>query len=72
MGIAPQDQDRIFDRFERLLPLKHYGGFGLGLWIARQIVFEHLGEIKVTSAQGEGALFTVELPRHSPDLEVRA
>jgi PAS domain S-box-containing protein len=72
MGIAPQDQDRIFDRFERLLPLKHYGGFGLGLWIARQIVFEHLGEIKVTSAQGEGALFTVELPRHSPGLEVRA
>lgn len=72
MGIAPQDQDRIFGRFERLLPLQHYGGFGLGLWIARQIVFQHFGEIKVTSAQGEGALFTVELPRRSSGPEVRA
>jgi PAS domain S-box-containing protein len=66
VGIAPQDQARIFDRFERAVSSRHYGGLGLGLWIARQVVEAHGGQIRVTSAPGEGAEFTVELPLGAP------
>jgi signal transduction histidine kinase len=44
------------------VPVTHYGGFGLGLWITRQIVEAHGGTIRVDGAPGEGARFTVELP----------
>jgi signal transduction histidine kinase len=66
MGIAPADQERIFDRFERAVASQNYGGFGLGLWIARQLVEAHGGEISVQSTVGEGATFTVELPFDGP------
>lgn len=62
MGIAPQDQARIFERFERAVSSRHFGGLGLGLWIVRQVVEAHGGHIRVVSAPGEGAEFTVELP----------
>jgi signal transduction histidine kinase len=62
MGIEPADQDRIFERFERLISDRKYGGFGLGLWIARQIVDAHGGTIRVESRPGAGARFVVELP----------
>jgi hypothetical protein len=61
LGVAPEMQERIFDRFERA----HSGeiaGLGLGLYIARQIVVAHGGHIRVKSALGEGSTFTVELP----------
>ena len=38
IGISAQDRERIFGRFERAVSVRHYGGFGLGLWIVRQIV----------------------------------
>jgi signal transduction histidine kinase len=60
-GIAPEDQDRIFERFERAVPVRHFGGFGLGLWIARRIVEAMGGKIRVESRLGEGACFVVEL-----------
>jgi len=63
IGIAPADQARIFERFERAVSSTHYGGFGLGLWIAREIVRAHRGEIRVFSQPGEGATFEVTLPR---------
>ncbi|MFT3765069.1 MAG: trifunctional serine/threonine-protein kinase/ATP-binding protein/sensor histidine kinase [Minicystis sp.] len=63
IGIAPEDQAQLFQRFKRAVPVKHYGGFGLGLWITRQIVEVHGGTIRVESAHGTGARFTVELPR---------
>jgi PAS domain S-box-containing protein len=62
IGIAPADQRRIFQRFERAVPLSHYSGFGLGLWIAREIVAAHGGSIDVDSELGRGSTFTVRLP----------
>jgi signal transduction histidine kinase len=62
IGIAPEDRERIFDQFERALSARHFGGIGLGLWIVRQLVEAHGGKIRVRSAPGEGATFTVELP----------
>jgi signal transduction histidine kinase len=47
------------------VPTKHYGGFGLGLWVARNIVQAHGGEIRVWSRPGEGSRFEVTLPRMS-------
>jgi len=63
LGISPEDQERIFERFERLISVRHFGGFGLGLWIVRQIAEAHSGQVRVTSVPGEGSTFTVELPR---------
>ncbi|MDP9151920.1 MAG: ATP-binding protein [Myxococcota bacterium] len=62
IGIAPEHQRRIFERFERAASVRHYGGFGLGLWIARQIVEASDGTIVVESAPGEGSTFIVTLP----------
>jgi signal transduction histidine kinase len=62
IGIAPEQQARIFERFERAVPARHYGGFGLGLWTVRAIVEALGGQITVTSVAGEGSTFTVELP----------
>jgi signal transduction histidine kinase len=66
MGIAPEDQARIFQRFERAVPSQHYGGLGIGLWIVRQIVEAHRGAIRVASTKGTGSSFTVELPLTGP------
>jgi two-component system, LuxR family, sensor kinase FixL len=66
IGIAPENQARVFERFERAVPAQHFGGLGLGLYIARQIVEAHAGTIHVASASGSGATFTVALPREPP------
>jgi PAS domain S-box-containing protein len=63
IGIAPEHQRRIFERFERAASTRHYGGFGLGLWIVRQIVQASGGAIAVESTPGEGSVFIVDLPR---------
>jgi hypothetical protein len=61
-GIPPEAQSRIFERFERAVPKKHYGGLGIGLWIVRQAVEAHGGSVHVVSEEGKGATFTVLLP----------
>lgn len=63
IGIRPDDLQRIFGRFERAVPTQNYGGLGLGLYIARQIVEAHGGSIAVASEVGAGSTFTVTLPR---------
>lgn len=62
IGIAPDEVGRIFQRFERAVPARHYGGFGIGLWVVRNIVDVHGGSIRVESEKGKGSRFVVELP----------
>jgi signal transduction histidine kinase len=63
VGISSDDQRRIFERFERVAPLRHHdSGLGLGLYIARHIVLAHGGTIRVESELGLGASFVVSLP----------
>ena len=62
IGIPAEALQRIFNPFERAVPVEHYGGLGLGLFIARRIVEMHGGTITVASVLGQGAEFTVELP----------
>jgi signal transduction histidine kinase len=61
-GIAPDDQERIFRRFERAGSKDDGSGLGLGLYITREIVQAHGGCITVDSSPGAGATFIVELP----------
>ncbi len=69
IGIAPEQQTRIFGRFERAVSTRAYGGLGLGLYIAQQILDAHGGRIRVESAPNQGARFIVELPLQPDNLE---
>lgn len=62
VGIAPEHQKRIFERFERASADRGITGLGLGLYITKHIVEVHGGEISVESRVGEGSTFTVKLP----------
>ncbi|MEO5970925.1 MAG: HAMP domain-containing sensor histidine kinase [Bdellovibrionia bacterium] len=62
IGIAREDQQKVFEKFERAVPVTAYGGLGLGLFIAQQIVKSHGGTIQLESEPERGALFIVELP----------
>lgn len=60
-GIAPEDQARIFEKFERVDP-NEPGGSGLGLYIARRLARAMGGDLTVDSAPGQGARFMLSLP----------
>lgn len=60
-GLTPDEQGRVFDKFERL-GRKGDGGSGLGLYIARHLAEAMSGSLKVESAPGQGARFTLALP----------
>ncbi|HEX8436015.1 ATP-binding sensor histidine kinase [Archangium sp.] len=66
IGIPEADAVRIFDKFERAVSERHFGGLGLGLWISRRIVEAHGGSMSVHSRPREGATFTVVLPLRGP------
>lgn len=63
-GIAPENLERIFERFERAVTTN--SGLGLGLYITRQIVELHHGKISASSTLGKGSTFIIELP-HTPE-----
>lgn len=66
IGIAPEEQARLFRRFERLVDARNYSGWGLGLWIVKQVVDALGGVISVASQVGHGTQFTVRLPLRQP------
>jgi PAS domain S-box-containing protein len=62
IGIEPEERHKLFQRFERALAARDYGGFGLGLWICRNVVEASGGTIDVDSEPEHGSTFTVRLP----------
>jgi two-component system, chemotaxis family, sensor kinase Cph1 len=62
IGIAPEDQDRIFEVFQRLHGREEQTGTGIGLALCQRIVERHGGEIWVDSELGEGTTFAFTLP----------
>lgn len=62
IGIPEDMQTKIFERFERAVSGEKISGLGLGLYITRQIVEAHGGEISVESELGKGSCFRVDLP----------
>ncbi len=67
VGIPQADVHRLFSKFDRIdNPLSYSeGGSGLGLFLARQLVVAHGGDIMVESTEGEGSTFTMILPKES-------
>lgn len=62
IGVAKEDQQRIFRRFERAVSERQFQGLGLGLYIAQQIIRAHGGKIWVESEPGQGSTFEFEIP----------
>jgi signal transduction histidine kinase len=72
VGIAVNEQDRIFERFYRVDKARSraFGGAGLGLAIARWIVSQHNGSITIESNLGQGSIFRLRLSRITPHSEL--
>jgi signal transduction histidine kinase len=66
-GIALENQDRIFERFERAVSSDNISGLGLGLYICKEIVEAHYGKIHVESDSKNGSAFIVEIPLFDKD-----
>jgi signal transduction histidine kinase len=64
IGIASEDQTRLFTRFVRIekQSTQHISGTGLGLWLSREIARMHDGDLTVESTPGSGSTFTLQLP----------
>lgn len=67
IGIAPEDQKRLFERFFRVdkARSRNTGGTGLGLAIVKHVMANHGGRVSVWSRPGTGSTFTLELPCYS-------
>jgi two-component system sensor histidine kinase SenX3 len=64
IGIPERDLERIFERFYRVDPARSRvtGGTGLGLAIVKHVTAAHGGKVTVTSKEGAGSTFTLQLP----------
>ncbi|GAA3246770.1 ATP-binding protein [Pseudonocardia petroleophila] len=71
IGIAPEHQARVFERFFRVDPARSRatGGTGLGLAIVKHVVANHGGEVRLWSSPGTGSTFTMRLPVHVAELD---
>jgi two-component system sensor histidine kinase SenX3 len=69
IGIAPDDVDRIFERFYRADQARSRatGGTGLGLAIVKHIATNHGGRVDVISTMGGGSTFTLRMPARPPE-----
>lgn len=69
LGIAPEDQERVFERFFRVDKARSRvtGGTGLGLAIVKHVAANHGGSIKLWSKPGMGSTFTLVLPAADPE-----
>jgi two-component system phosphate regulon sensor histidine kinase PhoR len=69
LGIPADEQSRIFEKFHRLDPnlTRGVSGTGLGLYICRELIRQMNGTIAVSSAEGKGSTFTIELPSADGD-----
>jgi signal transduction histidine kinase len=67
IGIAPEDQNRVFERFYRVdrARSRQMGGTGLGLSIVKHVALAHGGSVSVKSQQGRGSIFRVLVPLKS-------
>ena len=74
IGIAPEDQGRVFERFFRVdkARSRQTGGTGLGLAIVKHVMANHGGNISLWSRPGTGSTFTLELPVYHPESEAPA
>lgn len=63
IGIAPKDQARIFGMFQRVHPEGNYEGTGIGLAIVRKAVERMKGTLSLTSQEGVGSEFRIQLPK---------
>ena len=71
IGIAKEDQERVFERFFRVDKARSRatGGTGLGLAIVKHVAANHHGEITLWSKPGTGSTFTLLVPAHVEDAE---
>jgi two-component system CheB/CheR fusion protein len=64
IGIKPQDQEKLFDRYYRIesIDTQTISGFGLGLYLSAEIIQRHRGKVWVESEVGKGSTFYFSLP----------
>ena len=62
LGVAPEQRETIFEPFKRAVPVRNYGGLGLGLSIVRAIVKRYGGSVRVEPRNSGGSTFVVQLP----------
>lgn len=62
IGISPEQHDRVFERYARGVRARYMPGLGLGLYLCRQIIQAHGGQIGIMSTSGRGTLFWFTLP----------
>ncbi|MHA6801470.1 sensor histidine kinase [Bounagaea algeriensis] len=69
IGISPENQGRVFERFFRVDPARSRatGGTGLGLAIVKHVAANHGGEVRLWSRPGTGSTFTLRVPQHGTE-----
>ena len=61
-GLDPQEREAVFRPFGKRVSSRHYGGFGLSLWLSRSVLERHGGSVVALPNPGGGALFRVHVP----------